>query len=98
MLVQSFCPLANGAVFKDDTMKALSEKYGRSVAQLTLRFVLQCGLNPLTKSVSPARIEENSKIFDFEISKEDMDTIMALPEMGFTGWLPEEAPADALVG
>ncbi|MBE6573290.1 MAG: aldo/keto reductase [Ruminococcaceae bacterium] len=97
MLVQSFCPLANGAVFKDDTMKALAEKYSVSVAQLTLRFVLQCGLNPLTKSVNPARIEENAKIFDFEISAEDMETIKALPEMGFTGWIPEEAPADALV-
>ena len=54
-------------------------------------------MGPLTKSVSPARILENAQIFDFEISAEDMAVIMALPEMGFTGWLPEEAPADALV-
>ncbi len=97
MLVQSFSPLALGAVFKDETMIKLAEKYNKSVAQLTLRFVLQCGVNPLTKSVSPARMAENAQIFDFEISKEDMDVIAALPEMGFTGWLPEEAPADALV-
>jgi len=97
MLVQAFSPLALGAVFKDETMQALAAKYNRTVAQIALRFVLQCGVNPLTKSVSPARIAENAQIFDFEISADDMALITALPEMGFTGWLPENAPADALV-
>jgi len=97
MLVQAFSPLALGAIFKDDTMKALAEKYNRSIAQVALRFVLQCGINPLTKSVSPARMVENADIFDFELSDEDMKVIADLPQMGFTGWLAEEAPADALV-
>lgn len=97
MLVQAFSPLALGAVFTNEIMKALATKYHRTIAQVTLRFVLQCGVNPLTKSVSPARIRENARIFDFEIAAEDMAVIAALPEMGFTGWLPEEAPADALV-
>ena len=97
MLVQAFSPLAFGAVFQNETMKGLAEKYQRSIAQITLRFVLQCGVNPLTKSVSPKRILENSQLFDFELSAEDMALITALPRMGFTGWLPEEAPADALV-
>ena len=98
MLVQAFSPLALGAVFKDETMKALAAKYNKSVAQVTLRFVLQSNVNPLTKSVTPSRIIENAQIFDFEISAEDMAVIAALPEMGFTGWKPEDAPADALVG
>lgn len=97
MLVQAFSPLALGAIFGNETMKGLAAKYNKTIAQIALRFVLQCGVNPLTKSVSPARILENAQIFDFEISAEDMAVIMALPEMGFTGWLPEEAPADALV-
>ena len=97
MLVQAFSPLALGEIFKNDTMKQLAEKYQRSIAQVALRFVLQMGVNPLTKSVSPARIFENAQIFDFELSKEDMQIIAELPEMGFTGWLAENAPADALV-
>lgn len=97
ILVQAFSPLALGAVFKNDVIKMLAEKYGKTVAQITLRFVLQNGVNPLTKSVSPERILENSMIFDFEISEEDMALICSLPEMGFTGWRPEDAPADALV-
>lgn len=97
MLVQAFSPLALGAVFENDTMKTLAKKYNKTISQITLRFVLQCGVNPLTKSVKPERIAENSQIFDFEIEKADMEAIVNLPIMGFTGWLPEEAPADELV-
>lgn len=96
MLVQAFSPLALGEVFKNETMKAIAEKYNKSISQITLRFVLQCGVNPLTKSVKAERIVENSKIFDFELTDEDMAIIANLPKMGFTGWLPEDAPADAL--
>ena len=97
MLVQAFSPLGCGAVLSDETLKGIAAKYGKSVAQICLRFVLQSGLNVLTKSVTPSRILENTQIFDFELSAEDMATIMAMPELGFTGWLPENAPADALV-
>ena len=96
MLVQAFSPLGCGAVLGDETLAAIAKKYNKSVAQLCLRFVLQSNLNVLTKSVTPARIIENADIFDFEISAEDMAVIYALPELGFTGWLPENAPADAL--
>lgn len=97
MLVQAFSPLALGEVFKNETMKALATKYNRAISQITLRFILQNGINPLIKSLNPERILENSQIFDFEISDEDMAVIANIPQMGFTGWLPEEAPADALV-
>ena len=97
MLVQAFSPLALGEVFKNETMKKLADKYNKTISQITLRFVLQNGVNPLTKSVNPARILENSQIFDFEISDKDMNVIADIPQMGFTGWLPEKAPADGLV-
>lgn len=97
MLVQAFSPLGCGAVLNDETLKGIAAKYNKSVAQVCLRFVLQSGLNVLTKSVTPSRILENSQIFDFELSAEDMAVINAMPETGFTGWLPENAPADALV-
>ncbi len=96
MLVQAFSPLGCGAVLGDKTLAGIAAKYNRSVAQICLRFVLQSGLNVLTKSVTPERIIENTQIFDFALSAEDMATIAAMPETGFTGWLPENAPADAL--
>ena len=97
MLVQAFSPLGCGTVLGDATLAAIAAKYGKTVAQICLRFVLQSGLNVLTKSVTPERIVENAQIFDFELSEEDMALISAMPELGFTGWLPENAPADALV-
>ncbi len=97
MLVQAFSPLGCGTVLGDETLAAIAKKYNKSVAQICLRFVLQSGLNVLTKSVTPARIVENAQIFDFELSAEDMAVINAMPELGFTGWLPENAPADAIV-
>jgi diketogulonate reductase-like aldo/keto reductase len=97
MLVQAFSPLGCGAVLGDETLASIAKKYNKTVAQICLRFVLQSGLNVLTKSVTPERIIENAQIFDFEISAEDMAVINAMPELGFTGWLPENAPADAIV-
>lgn len=97
MLVQAFSPLGCGTVLGDETLLAIAKKYNKTVAQVCLRFVLQSGLNVLTKSVTPERIIENTQIFDFEISAEDMAVISNMPELGFTGWLPENAPADALV-
>ena len=97
MLVQAFSPLGCGKVLGDEGLAKLAQKYGKTVAQVCLRFVLQSGLNVLTKSVTPERIIENAQIFDFELATEDMAAIAAMPELGFTGWLPENAPADALV-
>lgn len=97
MLVQAFSPLGCGAVLGSETLRVIASKYNKTVAQICLRFVLQSGLNVLTKSVTPSRILENTQIFDFELSEEDMAIITAMPELGFTGWLPENAPADALV-
>ena len=97
MLVQAFSPLGCGDVLGDETLGTIAKKYGKTIAQICLRFVLQSGLNVLTKSVTPARIIENAQIFDFELSAEDMAVINNMPELGFTGWLPENAPADAIV-
>ena len=97
MLVEAWSPLGCGAVLGDERLKAIADKYGKTVAQICLRFVLQNGVLPLSKSVHADRIESNSKIFDFVIADEDMAAIHAITDLGFSGWLPENAPADALV-
>ncbi|MGZ7234563.1 aldo/keto reductase, partial [Streptococcus pyogenes] len=47
-------------------------KYGKSIAQVALRWSLQKGFLPLPKSVTPKNIEANLEIFDFELSEEDV--------------------------
>ena len=96
ILPQAWSPLGNGTVLNNPELKAMAEKYGKSVAQLCVRFALQCGVLPLPKSTNPQRMAQNAEVFDFVISDEDVAKLINFPQLGFTGWLPEDAPADAL--
>lgn len=98
ILVQGWSPLGSGAVLTDGRLEKIAEKYGKSTAQLCIRFALQNDVVPLPKSVTPSRILDNSKVFDFDIDEKDMSAISAITDLGFSGFMPEEAPADALVG
>lgn len=78
ILLEAYSPLGTGKVFQVPEMKHLSEKYGRSIAQICIRWSLQRGYLPLPKSVTPARILENAKVFDFQLDEADMDLINKL--------------------
>ncbi len=97
MVVEAWSPLGSGAVLRDPGLEQIAAKYGRSTAQLCIRFCLQSGVLPMPKSVTPQRIEQNMQVFDFTISPEDMAQIAAMETTGFSGFRPEDAPADALV-
>ena len=90
MLIEAWSPLGTGRMLKNETLMQIASKYGVSTAQLCLRYVLQHGYLPLAKSVTPSRIEENMKIFDFEISEEDMAFIDAMPYFGGSGFDPDK--------
>jgi len=96
LLVQAWSPLGSGAVLNDETLKAIAAKYNKSVAQLCVRFSLQNGILPLPKSTNVTRIAQNADVFDFNITDEDMQTLLQLPLLGFSGFSPENAPADAI--
>ena len=59
-------------------------------------YALQKGVLPLPKSVTPSRIVDNTHVFDFTLSDEDMATLDAMPRTGYSGFYPDDAPADAL--
>lgn len=84
MLLEAYSPLGVGEIFKVPQMRELAEKYGKSIAQVAIRWSLQNGFLPLPKSVTPARIRENADVFDFELSAEDMRKISSLE--GVAGW------------
>lgn len=96
MTVEAWSPLGSGAVLKDEGLSVIAAKYGKSVAQLCVRFALQCGVLPLPKSTDAERMKKNAEVFDFVITDEDMNTLLHYPTLGFSTFLPEEAPADAL--
>ena len=62
-------------MFSNPELKAIGEKYGKTVAQVILRWLVQRNIILLSKSVKKSRMKENINIFDFELSKEDMDKI-----------------------
>lgn len=78
--IMSWGPFAEGRnnFFQNETLKELGQKYGKSVAQVTLRFLTQENVIVIPKSVHKERMEENFNIFDFSLSAEDMEKIRAL--------------------
>lgn len=78
MLLEAYSPLGVGKIFQVPEMIALAEKYGKSIAQICIRWSLQRGYLPLPKSVTPERIRENAQVFDFELSPEDVQCIADL--------------------
>jgi len=73
--VEAWSPLMHGKIFDEPLLKNLASKYGKSVAQIVLRWDLQKGVITIPKSANKERIKSNSEIFDFELSEEDMKLI-----------------------
>ena len=90
IIVEGWSPLGNGKVLHEPTLIDLAKKYGRTPGQICIRWCLQNGVLPLPKSVTPSRIAENIQVFDFEISREDMNRINDLEVMGWSGLNPDE--------
>ena len=78
MQLEAYSPFGVGKIFSVPEMVALSEKYGKSIAQICVRWSLQRGYLPLPKSVTPARIAENLDVFDFELDAGDVEMIANL--------------------
>lgn len=67
-----------GGMFEEPVLKEIGLKYGKTPAQVILRWHLQRGIIVIPKSTHRERMEENINVFDFELSQEDMDKIAAL--------------------
>ena len=75
--MEAWAPFAEGRnnMFTNPELKAIGDKYGKSIAQVILRWLVQREIVPLAKSVKKERMQENINIFDFELSDEDMAVI-----------------------
>ena len=76
----SWGPLAEGknGFFTNEVLTEIGTKYGKSVAQTALRFLLQKGVILIPKSTHKERMEQNFNIFDFELTNDDLAKIEAL--------------------
>lgn len=78
--IESWGPFAEGRnnIFQNELLRSIGERYGKSVAQVILRWLAQREVIVIPKSVRKERIEENFNIFDFELNREDLDAIKTL--------------------
>jgi len=74
ILVEGYSPLATGKLLEDDRLSGIAEKYGKSVAQLSIRYLLEKDVLPLPKSVTPERIEANAQL-DFDLDSGDVEAL-----------------------
>jgi len=75
---EAWSPLMQGNIFDLDVMTELASKYKKTIAQIVLRWDLQKGVVTIPKSSKKERIIANSDLFDFELSKEDVELLDGL--------------------
>lgn len=92
--LEAWSPLAEGkhGIFKNPVLKAIGEKYGKTAAQIALKFLIQNGIIIIPKTTHKERMIENLDLFDFALTDDDLSAIRCLDTgRNVTGW-----PSDAL--
>ena len=82
---EAWSPLGKAQFLDEPTIERIASAHGRTPAQVVLRWHIQLGNIVIPKSVTPGRIEENFRIFDFELSEEDMHALFELDREERTG-------------
>ena len=90
--VEAYSPLARGERFKQPRILSLAKKYSKTPAQLMIRWGIQHGVVVIPKSTREERIRENSQVFDFDISDDDMMSLDSLNEDLRLNWDPTSVP------
>lgn len=78
ILNEAYSPLGTGGLLSNEVVNGIAEKYGKSPAQILIRWSLNHNLLPLPKSVHPDYIKANADVFDFDIEPEDMKKLDGL--------------------
>ncbi|MGG3498445.1 aldo/keto reductase [Peribacillus simplex] len=76
--LEAWSPLMQGELLDNDVLQAIAAKHGKSVAQVILRWDIQNGIVTIPKSTKEHRIVENSSVFDFELTEEELNQIDGL--------------------
>jgi len=88
--LEAYSPLTKGRKLNDPKLLKIAQKYSRTSAQILIRWVLQKGVVVIPKSSRKERIEENARVFDFEISDEDMKALDSFNQDYRTSWDPTD--------
>ena len=89
IVTEAWAPIARGRVLDDPVITAIAKRAERTPAQVTLRWAVQRGDVVFPKSVTRSRVEENFRLFDFELADDEMAEITALDRQERTGPDPD---------
>ena len=90
IIIEAWSPLTRAIKLQDPKLVAIAARYGRSPAQILIRWGLQQNAVVIPKSVHKERILENAQVFDFHLTKEDMDRLNGFHEdLRTSGWDPD---------
>jgi diketogulonate reductase-like aldo/keto reductase len=92
IVIEAYSPLTKGRKLNDPQLVAIAGKYGKTPAQILIRWALEKRFVVLPKSVNRERIIENASVFDFSLSPEDLKILDGFNENLVTGWDPTNAP------
>lgn len=87
--VTAWAPLGRGKIIQDEIIQGLAKKYNKTPAQIILRWHLERDVIIIPKSVTPSRIRENFDLYNFSLTKKDIEEISNLDQNGRTGANPE---------
>ena len=86
--LESYSPLTKGRQLNDSILKKIGEKYGKTPAQILIRWNIEHNVIVIPKSSNKVRIQQNSEVFDFKIKPEDMKILNELSRDLRTSWDP----------
>ncbi|RIP34007.1 aldo/keto reductase [Staphylococcus gallinarum] len=78
--VESWSPLMNAQILKDETVQQVAAEIGKTPAQVVIRWNIDNGVVVIPKSITPSRIEENLNVFDFKLNTEQIEKLNQLNE------------------
>jgi len=80
ILVEAYSPIGHGELMKNEEVANIAEKYGVTIPQLGIRYILQLGLLPLPKTTNPDHMKNNADV-DFAISDDDMELLLNMDQI-----------------
>ncbi len=78
----AYSPIARGGAKGDEVLTRIGKTHGKTAAQVSLRFLVQQGIAVIPRTSKVERLEENAAVFDFALSKEEMQQVAALARSG----------------
>ncbi len=90
IILEAYCPLGNGQILENEILRKIARAKNKSTAQICLRWEIQKGFVVIPKTTKKERLIENSDIFDFELTNDEMKQIDEIPYCGGLNINPDE--------